>query len=749
MGQFAVLEGPVSIKPVLELLVEEAVAADAPGEIENRQYHEQLYSWERQLWEESRLRTLRAKLRHGDGVREALSPQPLPRQRGIVATHSAGGVRVKSEAGDGPRGLREHDGVGGEAGEEEEEEEEVDEEAAEDAEDFLRRVNTIAVSVPPSQRPNGQAGGAAVSSAAAASDSSRARKTRKDGVGDDNGDVTERDEPPQKPPEPHRERPKLQKDILSSVRAGGTAFMVVDTEQFFQFDGNLRMDPGRFAESAPLVLHFFLHTPSLVVEHDIIAPLRTKVKALRRRLQFLVLADAVRYGNLTHLMAPLSLRKRGNATLSFWHQVENVDGDATRRMTLEALAAEVAVTSADTSRAQSASARQEATLAKPPSYQAGFQSARHTDVGEQQKKMRPPPPPSSPSSSPSSLAPSIDWHNALDTDARVAWNFLLHFTPRAPPTLFGLLPWNSQTIVKGHYVGLSASDSDEKADHGATVGESSAEAELRLTEKEKKREHEGDEDASSTESSTAFLLTPDLIAELKKKVEEWAATHDQGVTTLTADDPAKDASSSFPSGATRNGPQSRDKDGDKHANKDENKKHSIRNSAYAHHQHRHYEHDGSHALRDPQTFTALEQHIERLRAVHAPRARPHRRFQASRRARLLLTERKAGSLGRKRTVATTMAPTTTRETTDTLTRRGTGRGPLPPHPRRPFRLGRHVAVAVSATATGTIIFSPPASCQATRTGRPTPVMSLAQIFPTTATWFAPSRITPSRGWRLR
>ncbi|KAG5511793.1 hypothetical protein GH5_08105 [Leishmania sp. Ghana 2012 LV757] len=48
-------------------------------------------------------------------------------------------------------------------------------------------------------------------------------------------------------------------------------------EYFFEHDVSLRLDPDRFIESAPLTLHFFLRTPTHVVEEELIQPLRRQV----------------------------------------------------------------------------------------------------------------------------------------------------------------------------------------------------------------------------------------------------------------------------------------------------------------------------------------------------------------------------------------------------------------------------------------------------------------------------------------
>ncbi|KAG5507460.1 hypothetical protein JIQ42_07757 [Leishmania sp. Namibia] len=67
-------------------------------------------------------------------------------------------------------------------------------------------------------------------------------------------------------------------------------------EYFFEHDVSFRLDPDRFIESAPLTLHFFLRTPTHVVEEELIQPLRRQVKALRYRLLDRIVREAYRYG---------------------------------------------------------------------------------------------------------------------------------------------------------------------------------------------------------------------------------------------------------------------------------------------------------------------------------------------------------------------------------------------------------------------------------------------------------------------
>ncbi|CAD2220059.1 hypothetical protein ADEAN_000757300 [Angomonas deanei] len=68
-------------------------------------------------------------------------------------------------------------------------------------------------------------------------------------------------------------------------------------EYFFEHDGSLQIDPERFVESAPLLLHFFIRTPQSVIESELLRPLQQRVELLRREVQDIILAEVAAYAD--------------------------------------------------------------------------------------------------------------------------------------------------------------------------------------------------------------------------------------------------------------------------------------------------------------------------------------------------------------------------------------------------------------------------------------------------------------------
>lgn len=281
-----VISGPSSPTSVLQLLIEEARRVSTPGELEVRSHREALYRLQHRQWLEAQQKQRAAEAaKHKQARREEATRGATCRIDNASCAAPGTGESVLDSftlasdstmgAGEEPREVydrmpeselaqREYGGVARTWGER------MLASTAKDLHSYLQQGTSTPLTN--SSGPVGSNG---------------------DG-GDEAGDAASSSGPSER-----RSGATTMMGSAGGSGEGGLTGTLGDEaegeEYFFEHDISFRLDPDRFIENAPLTLHFFLRTPTHIVETEIIEPLQEHIRVLQRRLVEDILADVFQY----------------------------------------------------------------------------------------------------------------------------------------------------------------------------------------------------------------------------------------------------------------------------------------------------------------------------------------------------------------------------------------------------------------------------------------------------------------------